>query len=45
MTVKEALPFVRGLPEADLRVALERERATKGRRTLLERIEAELARR
>ena len=45
MTVQEAARFVKDLPTAELRTALERERATKARKTLLERIETELARR
>jgi hypothetical protein len=43
MTVQEAARFLRDLPVADLRTARDRERATKGRKTLLERIERELA--
>jgi hypothetical protein len=45
MTVREAVRFVKDLPAAQLRTARDRERATKARKTLLERIDAELARR
>ncbi len=45
MTARDAVRFLKGLPAADLRAARDRERATKGRKTLLERIDAELARR
>ncbi|MFC0503974.1 hypothetical protein [Micromonospora costi] len=45
LTVAEAAKLVRGLDTGQLRTALQRERAGKARKTLLQRMESELARR
>ena len=45
LPVAEAVKLVRGLDTRQLRAALRRERDGKGRRTLLQRLESELARR